>query len=279
MPVVEVPSAPLPVVSIPTTSFPAQAVAVAEAPTAGSLTDPLPSPRGRRGERPSPALIAMLFAAGTVFEALVTGPTVYLLARGGKDAKESKKAVAEAPPAQPVTRAKEARPTMAFLPLPTGVRIEAPTEPGINVLAPEIEGPDMDGKTFKLSDYRGKVVVLDFWGDWCPPCRLCYPFERKLTERAQSESFVVLGVNCDADVDLAKKVIEREKIFTRCWSEPRGKPAHEFTLEHDRIPTLVVIDHKGVVRHRSIGVPSEAGQAELEQLITQLVRQKEKAAK
>jgi peroxiredoxin len=36
----------------------------------------------------------------------------------------------------------------------------------VGQLAPEIEGADIDGRTFKLSDYRGKVVVLDFWGDW-----------------------------------------------------------------------------------------------------------------
>ncbi len=47
-------------------------------------------------------------------------------------------------------------------PLPEGIE----TGIGIGLLAPDIEGEDIDGVTFKLSDYRGKVVVLDFWGDW-----------------------------------------------------------------------------------------------------------------
>ncbi len=42
----------------------------------------------------------------------------------------------------------------------------AETEPQVGQLAPEIEGEDIDGTRFKLSDYRGKIVVLDFWGDW-----------------------------------------------------------------------------------------------------------------
>ena len=49
--------------------------------------------------------------------------------------------------------------------------------------APEIEGVDLDGKPSKLSDYRGKVVVLVFWGSWCGPCMEQVPHERDLAER------------------------------------------------------------------------------------------------
>jgi cytochrome oxidase Cu insertion factor (SCO1/SenC/PrrC family) len=47
-----------------------------------------------------------------------------------------------------------------------GVQAHDPADLEIGKLAPEIEGEDIDGVPFKLSDYRGKVVVLDFWGDW-----------------------------------------------------------------------------------------------------------------
>ena len=52
-----------------------------------------------------------------------------------------------------------------------------PREVGDEV-APEIEGKDADGDAFKLSDYRGKVVVMTFSGNWCGPCRAMYPDER-----------------------------------------------------------------------------------------------------
>ena len=49
---------------------------------------------------------------------------------------------------------------------PSPVAKDKPKKPILNKEAPEIEGVDIDGKKFKLSDYRGKVVVLDFWGNW-----------------------------------------------------------------------------------------------------------------
>ncbi|MHB1425168.1 MAG: TlpA family protein disulfide reductase [Gemmataceae bacterium] len=54
--------------------------------------------------------------------------------------------------------------------------------------APEIEAEDIDGKKFKLSDYRGKVVLLDFWGNWRPPCRAMYPHERSLVKRLEGKA-------------------------------------------------------------------------------------------
>src|SRR5262249_3301097 len=65
--------------------------------------------------------------------------------------------------------------------------------------AQDVEGEDLDGKKLKLSDYRGKVVVLDFWANWCGFCRQMYPQERDLVERYKDQPFALLGVNCDED--------------------------------------------------------------------------------
>src|SRR5262249_53902951 len=63
---------------------------------------------------------------------------------------------------------------------------------------PEIEGPDVDGREFRLSDHRGKVVLLEFWADWDHDCVELYPHLRLLAEKHKGRPFVILGVNGDA---------------------------------------------------------------------------------
>ena len=76
---------------------------------------------------------------------------------------------------------------------------------GIGQEAPDIAGTDADGQPFKLSDYRGKVVVLTFSGNWCGPCVAMYPAERALIERYKDKPFAILSVNTDADKETLRQ--------------------------------------------------------------------------
>ena len=84
-------------------------------------------------------------------------------------------------------------------------------------LAPDIEGRDVDDQPFRLADYRGKVVVLTFSGNWCGPCRAMYPDERKLVERLKDKPFALLSVSSDPDKETLRKAIAEETITWRCW--------------------------------------------------------------
>ena len=61
---------------------------------------------------------------------------------------------------------------------------------------------DLDGKTRRLSDYRGKVVLLNFWGSWCPPCRREMPSMERLYQNLKTEPFVILAVNQSERLEL-----------------------------------------------------------------------------
>jgi thiol-disulfide isomerase/thioredoxin len=116
--------------------------------------------------------------------------------------------------------------------------------------APEIDGVDMAGKPFKLSSYRGKVVLLVFWGSWCGPCMAEVPHERELAERLKDRPFVLLGVDCDIDKAAALKAIETNKMTWPNWYD--GAPGDGPIVKRYQVrgyPTVFLIDAQGIIRH------------------------------
>ncbi|MDR3632828.1 MAG: TlpA disulfide reductase family protein [Isosphaeraceae bacterium] len=120
----------------------------------------------------------------------------------------------------------------------------------IGSLAPEIEGRDHEGKLFRLGDYRGKIVVLTFSGNWCIPCRSMYPAERELLRRMQGKSFALLGVNTDAEVGTLVESIAAGEITWRCWWDGGDERPITTRWGVQSFPTIYVIDHHGIIRFK-----------------------------
>ena len=120
--------------------------------------------------------------------------------------------------------------------------------------APDIEGKDFDGVEFRLSDYRGKVVMLDFWGQWCPPCRAMFPHERELIEKLAGKPFVLIGVNSDRRLETAIKATREENLVWRnFWCGPQGRAgpiAKKWNVS--AWPTVYLIDANGVIRYKEV---------------------------
>jgi peroxiredoxin len=145
----------------------------------------------------------------------------------------------------------------------------------VDKLVPEIEGEDLDGQPFKLSDYRGKVVLLAFWGNWCPDCRAMYEHERSLVKRMQNRPFALIGVNSDKDKAALKKALEKEQITWRSfWDEGGTKGPVSTKWQIRGWPTLYIIDHKGIVRV-SYALGRSPGQEPLDNWIDRLVKEAE----
>jgi thiol-disulfide isomerase/thioredoxin len=117
--------------------------------------------------------------------------------------------------------------------------------------APEIEGEDISGNPLKLSDYRGKVVLISSWATWCGPCMTLVPQERALVERLKDKPFALLGINADADRETAKLAVDKEGITWPSWwdgGSKHGPIASQWNIK--RWPTLYMLDGKGVVRYK-----------------------------
>src|SRR5262249_5186553 len=129
----------------------------------------------------------------------------------------------------------------------------------------------------RLSDYKGKVVVLSFWGFWCPHCRKMFPYERDLVRREAGKPFELIGVNSDKDPELIKRELVGNQITWRSFKNQRseGDPVSKL-YSVKGWPTVYVIDHKGVIRQKWVGRPDEIA---LEKMIDQLVSEAEKDAK
>ena len=117
--------------------------------------------------------------------------------------------------------------------------------------APEIAGKDLDGVDFKLSDYRGKVVVVYFSGDWCGPCRGEYPYQRLMLEVYKDQPFTILSVNSDT-LDVAKKAKTEKNLPYRSWWDGNQKETTKGPIATawnvTGWPAIYVIDHTGTIR-------------------------------
>jgi peroxiredoxin len=136
--------------------------------------------------------------------------------------------------------------------------------PAVGQVAPAIEGKDLNGQTVRLSDYRGKVVVLVFWAGWCRPCLAMIPEEKALAARLADKPFALLGVNCDATEAEARKVVAARAVPWPNWHDglpSEGKFAERYRVAGHGIPAVFVIDREGVLRHKGLASSHEIERA------------------
>ena len=141
----------------------------------------------------------------------------------------------------------------------------------IGKAVPELEGEDLDGKAMKLSDHKGKVVMISFWATWCPPCMRLVPHEKALVEKLKDKPFALVGINGDPELtDEVKEIIKDTKITWRSFKDAQKDcPPFSQTWEIEGWPTICLIDHKGIIKQKWTGSP---GEDKMDKAIDELVK-------
>lgn len=125
-------------------------------------------------------------------------------------------------------------------------------------LAPNFELTDMEGNPVKLSDYRGKAVLLNFWASWCPPCRAEMPHMEKLYNKYKDENFDVLAVNLtntEKNSGDAEIFVKELGLTFKIPMDVKGAVGSDYNIM--AYPTSYFIDSDGVIREKVLGALNE----------------------
>ena len=120
--------------------------------------------------------------------------------------------------------------------------------------APEIDGKDAYGATFKLSDYRGMAVVVVFWGAWCHACHGTLAAIQADIQQLPPGKAVLVAVNTDP-VDTLKQAIQDQHIECRNWSDGYNRGPISSVWNIHSWPCIFVIDAKGVIQRKNVPRP------------------------
>jgi peroxiredoxin/outer membrane lipoprotein-sorting protein len=133
--------------------------------------------------------------------------------------------------------------------LRTQLQAEASTT-NVGTKAPEFRFANLDGKYIRLSELRGKAVLLDFWATWCTPCRAEMPIIELLHRQFREKGLVVLGVD-DEDALTQKGYLEQSGFSFASLVETKKELTNQ--LHVGGIPTTVLIDQQGTIRYFDMG--------------------------
>ncbi len=115
----------------------------------------------------------------------------------------------------------------------------------------EIKLKDMHGSMVRLSDFRGKIVFLNFWTTWCPPCREEMPAMERLHQKLKGRDFVMVGINLQEPASLVRAFFNRYKLTFISLLDSDGAVGRTFSIQS--IPSTLILDKEGRIMGAAVG--------------------------
>lgn len=125
----------------------------------------------------------------------------------------------------------------------------AEKDPLENKAAPKMEVTNWinaDAKSMDWSKLKGKVVLLDFWGTWCGPCRAAIPHVQELYDKYKDDGLVVIGVHTTNGADKMAAYVKENNMTYPCVADVEGKTVKAFGI--DSYPDYCIVDKNGILR-------------------------------
>lgn len=116
--------------------------------------------------------------------------------------------------------------------------------------APKFTLPDLNGRQVSLDQFKGKVVMLDFWATWCGPCRMTMPLLGNL-EKEYRDTMILLAINLQEPKNVVRDYVQKQNINSQVLLDENGSVGEVYGT--DSIPMQVLIDKNGIVRHIQVG--------------------------
>jgi len=132
--------------------------------------------------------------------------------------------------------------------------------------APPFILSDIDGREISLDEFKGKIVLLDFWATWCSPCQMTMPVVEKLSKEYPND-MVLLAVNLQEPKGVVEKYAFEQALISQILLDEQGTVSAAYGAK--AIPMQFLIDRSGIVRHIQTGYNSRMAsqmRAQIEQL-------------
>jgi thiol-disulfide isomerase/thioredoxin len=117
--------------------------------------------------------------------------------------------------------------------------------------APDFSFVTAEGEYLSSEDLRGKVILLDFWGTWCGPCRDAVPYLTDLNKKYSQKAFVLISVDSNDEESVWREYIAKNKMNWTHMRDADGKIRRLFQV--NAFPTYILIDHEGIILSRNLG--------------------------